>query len=143
MSISAAPLDRGQVRVRRGLIVAGAAGAALVVWALVGPIGGTDIAVQSGGSVRHIGATAVAVTGILAGLAGWGLLAAFERTMKRPRRTWTVIAAVVFVLSLAGPLGATSAGAKAGLMSMHLIVAAVLIPSLPRAGGRARRRSVS
>jgi hypothetical protein len=139
MSTLDAPVDHSQVRVRRGLIVAGATGAALVVWALVNPIGGIDVAVHSGGSVRHIGATAVAVTGMLAGLAGWGLLAVFERTMKRPHRAWTVIATVVFVLSLAGPLGAIGTGATLGLMCMHLAVAAVLIPSLARAGGRARR----
>ena len=139
MSTSAGPVDRSRVRVRRGLIVAGAAGAALVVWAVVNLIGGTDIAVQSGGSVRHIGATSVAVTGVLGGLAGWGLLDLFERTMKRPHRAWTVIAAVIFVLSLAGPLGATSTRAKVGLMCMHLAVAAVLIPGLPRAGVRAPR----
>jgi hypothetical protein len=138
MSTLAAPVDRSPVRVRRGLIVVGATGAALTVWALVNPMGGIDVAVDSGGSVRHIGATAVAVTGMLAGLAGWGLLALFERTMRRPHRAWTVIATVVFVLSLAGPLGAISHGAILGLMCMHLAVAAVLIPCLPRAGGRAR-----
>jgi Family of unknown function (DUF6069) len=132
-SVTPIARTRRGVRTRRALIVAGATAAALAVWALAGPIGGVDIAARSGGSVQQIGPGAVAVSSMLAGLAGWGLLACLERLMKRPHRTWTVTASVVFVLSLTGPLGGVGTAAKLTLFCLHLVVAAVLIAGLPRA----------
>jgi hypothetical protein len=82
----------------------------------------------------------VVLTTLLAGLAGWGLLALLERFTTRARRTWIVIALVVLVLSLAaGPLGGVTAGAKVALACLHLAAGAVLIPLL----GRADRTSAS
>jgi hypothetical protein len=115
----------------RGLTVAAAAAAALVVWALVGPLAGIDLTVQSGGSAQQVGPVAVLAASLLAGLAGWALLAVLERTTGRPRRYWTAVAAGVLVLSLLGPLGsATDTPSRVVLAAMHVIVGAVLIAGL-------------
>jgi ribose/xylose/arabinose/galactoside ABC-type transport system permease subunit len=129
------PAVRRRARTRRALTVAGAAAAALAVWASTRSIGGTELAVRSGDSVREIGPAAVVLTALLAGLAGWGLLAWFERAIRRPYRAWRLVAVAVFVVSLAGPLGGTGTGARLALAAMHLVVAAVLVVGLP-----ARRR---
>jgi hypothetical protein len=147
------PAARRRIRTRRAATVAGAAAAALAVWAMTQSIGGTQLAVRSGGSVREIGAAAVVLTAVLVGLAGWGLLAWFERAMlpersrsrplaeastgramlRRPYRAWRLVAVAVFVVSLAGPLGGVGTGARLALAAMHLVVAAVLIAGLPAA----------
>jgi hypothetical protein len=116
---------------RRAVAVAGAAAAALAVWAMTQSIGGTRLAVHSGGSVREIGPAAVVLTALLAGLAAWGLLALFERAVRRPYRAWRLVAVAVFVVSLAGPLGGVAIGARLTLAAMHLVVAAALILGLP------------
>src|SRR5262245_13712765 len=92
------PAVRRRTRTRRAAIV-------LAVWGLTHSIGGTQLAVRSGGSVREIGPAAVVVAALLAGLAAWGLLALFERSTGRPYRAWRLVAVAVFVVSLAGPLG--------------------------------------
>ena len=128
------PMPRfGVLSTRRMLTVAGAAAAGLAVWAITRSIGGTELAVRSGGSVREIGPVVVVLTGLLAGLAGWGLLAWFERSTQRPYRAWRLVAVAVFVVSLAGPLGGVGTGARLALAAMHLVVAAVLILGLPAA----------
>ncbi|MEU7457927.1 DUF6069 family protein [Streptosporangium roseum] len=118
---------------RRALTVAGATAAALALWTLAGPVAGIDLTVRLGEGVQPVGPGAVVVASLLAGLAGWALLASLERITKRPGRTWTVIAVVVLALSLAGPLGgAVGTASTVTLAGMHLIVAAVLIPGLGR-----------
>ena len=72
-----------------------------------------------------------------AGLAGGVLLALLERTAARPARTWTITAAAVPALSLAGPLGgAADAASTAVLAGMHLLVGAVLVPGLALTSAR-------
>ena len=118
----------------RALIVLAAVAAALAVWT-VARVAGVDLTVRhgSGGGVDHVGAAMVTMVSAVAGLAGWGLLALAERFGSRAGPTWTTVAIVVLVLSLAGPLGAaTSATAKAALACVHLAVAAALIPGLSR-----------
>ncbi|GAA3931120.1 hypothetical protein GCM10023085_10640 [Actinomadura viridis] len=116
---------------RRALTVAGAAAAALALWALAGPAAGIDLTVGSGGTARTVGAGAVITSALVAGLAAWALLASMERFLRAPARVWTTIAAVVLVLSLAGPFtaGAGTAGTLV-LGGLHLLVGAVLIPGL-------------
>ncbi len=128
---------RVPVRVRRALTVAGAAAAALALWTLTGPVAGHGPSAQTAGEVRQVGAAAVAAAALAAGLAGWALLALLERTAARPARTWTITAAAVLALSLAGPLGgAADAVSTAVLAGMHLLVGAVLVPGLALTSAR-------
>ncbi|MEO3824237.1 DUF6069 family protein [Actinomadura sp. B10D3] len=126
-------------RIRRTLTVAGAAAAALALWTLTGPVAGLDPSAETGGELRTIGAAPVIAGSLVAGLAGWGLLALLERIAARAGRIWTVLALVVLALSLGGPLGSAGDGTSmAVLIGMHLIVAAVLIPGLGRTAREAR-----
>jgi hypothetical protein len=68
----------------------------------------------------------------LAGLAGWALLAVLERWTCSARSIWTSLACVFALVSLLGPLGATTTSATVSLTCLHLAVAAVLISLLSR-----------
>jgi hypothetical protein len=119
-------------RTGRAVTVAAGAASALILWAVNDPWGGIDLAVRQGGAVQHIGPVAVAATALIAGLAAWGLLALLERTVRRPTRTYRVIASIVLALSLLGPLGGVGLSSKLVLLAMHLTVGAILIIGLPR-----------
>lgn len=126
----------GAVR-RRAMVLAGAAVAATVVWALEDPIGGVDLAVKSGRSTQHIGVASVVATVLIVGLGAWWLLTRLERRAKRPHRTWTIIACIAFVVSLLGPAGGVDTGSKLGLLGLHVVVATALILGLPATRGEA------
>ncbi|GII05923.1 hypothetical protein Pta02_79310 [Planobispora takensis] len=111
----------------------GAPAAALAAWALAVAVIGTEPTVRMGGGTQPVGPVPVVVTGLLAGLAGWTLLAVLERFTSRPGRIWTIVALVVLALSLSGPLGgAVGPTATLVLVLLHLIVGAVLVLGLPR-----------
>jgi Family of unknown function (DUF6069) len=62
-----------------------------------------------------------------------GAAGLLERFTARPRTSWTAIAVLVGLLSLAGPLStiaSTTAANGVSLALLHLAVAAVLIPGL-------------
>lgn len=112
----------------RALAVLGAATAALAVGVVAESLAGIDLTVRmgAGASMQQIGPIAVVLATVLAGLAGWALLAAQGRLTPRARSTWAL---VVLVLSLAGPLGGgTTTATKASLACRHLAAAVVLIP---------------
>lgn len=127
----------GRPRAGGRVLAAGtAAAAALVGWVVAGPIAGVDLAVRIGSAAtapQHIGLASVLVVSLLAAMAAWGMLAVLERRTKHGRRIWTVLALVLLVFSLSGPLtGGITVAAKVALALLHLTVAAVLIPMLLR-----------
>ncbi|GAT70145.1 hypothetical protein PS9374_05825 [Planomonospora sphaerica] len=118
---------------RRPLTVIGAPVAALAVWALAVPVAGTVLTVRTGGGTQQVGPVSVVVASLLAGLAGWALLAVLERFASRPGRIWTITALAVLALSLFGPLGgAVGTAATLVLVLLHLLVGAVLVLGLAR-----------
>jgi hypothetical protein len=120
-------------RTGRALTVMGGATGALLLWAVNDPWAGLDLVVRQGDTTRQIGPAAVVVTALLAGLAAWGLLALLERTVRRPARTFRIIALAVLAVSLAGPLGSgVDTSSRLVLLGMHLAVGAALIIGLPR-----------
>ena len=123
-------------KARRALGVGVAAALGLAVWTIADPVLGTDLAVRTGGSGTAplaVGPVAVVVTAILAGLAGWGLLALLERLAPRVAgKAWRVTAAVVLLISLLGPLGGVDAATKLTLLALHLTVGLTLLVTLPR-----------
>ncbi|MEA2373259.1 MAG: hypothetical protein QOH12_3653 [Solirubrobacteraceae bacterium] len=124
-------------RSARALAVIGATAAALVAWAIASPLATLTVHAGSGPGTTHVGAASVAPAAVLAGLLGWGLLAALERTISSARTTWTVIAFVVLAISFAGPLSAgVGAATVVALVCIHLAAAGVLIPALSRTAGR-------
>lgn len=123
------------VRRRGGLAVAGAAVAACVPWA-VAAIAGTDLEVTTAGWTMDVGLPMVLGAALVVSLAGWGLLTLLQRRTSDARRSWTIVAVTVLVLSLGGPLTAdASTVTRVYLAHMHLAVGLVLIPGL-RAAAR-------
>jgi uncharacterized protein DUF6069 len=118
-----------QRRRARALAVAGATAATYTIWAGAA-LAGVDLAVRTGTGEQTVGPLAVVLATVVAGLAGWGLLAALERFTRRAATVWTITAAAVLVISLLGPLGATTIGAAATLTALHLAAGGVLIPLL-------------
>ncbi len=121
----------------RTLAVASATVAALIVWLIAKPLLGSTLTIpMAGGSqIMKVGWVPVLIISLIASLAAWGLLAVLERFTPRARTIWMAIAAVILLLSFAGPLlvaSAASAGTKVALTLMHITVAVVLIPSLAR-----------
>ena len=116
---------------RRATAVALAVLAPLAIWAVAVPMVGLDLtATPIAGTATPVGALAVVAGALCAGLSGWALLAVLERRAAHPRRTWTVIAAVVLALSLATPIMGATGPEMLVLLSMHLAVGAVLITLL-------------
>lgn len=116
----------------RGAIVAAGTIAAVGGWAVITSISDRPT-VHMGGIIQPVGPGAAAVSALVAGLAGWALLAMLERWTNNARRTWTIVALAFLVVSLAGPLGSGADVASiAALVVLHLLVAAVVISGLRR-----------
>lgn len=116
---------------RVGAVAAGAV-AALIVWALALTTGGIQVAL-GGGEATDMPWWQVLAASVVAGLAGWALLAILEaRLGARARRTWTIVAIVVALVSLAGPLGmpGIETGDRFWLAGVHLLLAATYIPTM-------------
>ncbi|WP_405108899.1 DUF6069 family protein [Micromonospora sp. NBC_01405] len=121
----------------RALAVLAATAATHTVWyAATGPAG-IDVEVRSGTGPQPLAPGAVAAATLLAGLAGWALLALLERRTRRARGLWTAVAVAVLLLSLAGPVTeGVGTAATVTLLALHLVAGAVLIPVLGRGGTR-------
>src|SRR5215207_3995488 len=135
--------DAATRRRARLLAVVGAVSAALIFWAVVELAFGLDLRGPAAGAATEtsdVGPAQVLTASLLAALAGWGLLAVLERLTSRARGLWSLVAVVVVIRSLGGPLsgtGVTTANRWA-LVGLHLVVGAVLIPLLYRTSpGRA------
>jgi hypothetical protein len=118
-------------RTGRAITVAAGAAGALLLWVVNDPWAGIDLTVRQGDATQRIGPVAVVGAALVAGLAAWGLLALLERTGRRPARTFRIVALIVLVLSLAGPLGGVGTSSRLVLLGMHLTVGAALIIGLP------------
>jgi hypothetical protein len=68
---------------------------------------------------------------LAAALLGWLLLAVLDKRTSRARGLWVGAALAALIASLALPLtAATTSAADMGLIVMHLVVAAVVIPTM-------------
>ena len=116
----------------RALCAAGGALAAALAWIVEVPL--LDIHLNFRFGAGHIQTIAIGqVIGVTVGasLLGWLLLALLERRTPHARLLWTTIALAALAASLALPLAAaTTSSAVTGLIVMHLIVGAVVIPAM-------------
>ncbi|MFE2615152.1 DUF6069 family protein [Micromonospora chalcea] len=122
----------------RLLTVLAATVATLLGWVIAVPLAGVELTARTGSDVQRVTpvAVAVAVSTLLAGLAGWALLALLERLTARARPVWTVVATLVLLVSLLGPLGGgVGRPATLTLVAFHLVAGTVLITGLRRAAG--------
>lgn len=133
------------VRSIRALGIAATATAALVAWALIEPVFGIELRGPAFGDTAEtsdVAAVQVLLASTIGGLAGWTLLALLERLTTRAARIWLVVAVVALLLSLGGPLSGDGVTAvnRAALVALHLVVGAVLIPTLYLSAKRATRK---
>ena len=115
----------------RALCAGGGALAAALAWIVEVPLLGIHLNIRFGaGHLQTISIGQVIGVAVAASLFGWLLLALLERRTPRARVRWTTIALVALAASLALPLAfATTTSAIAGLIVMHLTVAAAVIPA--------------
>ncbi len=123
----------------RALCAAGGAAAAAIAWAVEVPLLGIRLTVRFGAMApQTVVAGQVVGAALVAGLLGWLLLAVLDRRAARGRTAWTAVALLVLAVSLALPLAAaTTTSAAVGLVVLHLIVGAVVIPGLASTARRA------
>jgi Family of unknown function (DUF6069) len=129
--------DRKQGRTR-ALAAAGGALAAVAVWIAEVPLAGISLGIRFGsGQAQTVGIGPVIGISLAASLLGWLVLALLDRRSPRSRTVWTGAALAVLAVSLALPLiAATTTAAAAGLIAMHLAVAAAVIPLMGRTAGK-------
>lgn len=135
MLTATTPATPGTRQVRaRLLCTAGGAAAAAAAWAIEVPLLGIRLSIRFGAMhPQLVPAGQIIGAAVIAGLLGWLLLAALERRTQAARAVWAGAALAVLAASLALPLtAATSAPAAAGLIALHLAVAAAVIPGLAR-----------
>jgi hypothetical protein len=116
---------------RHTITVVGATVGALVLWVGEARLLGVDLAVGTGDVVQPVTGISVAATALVAGLAA--TLTAWLLARIAPRRcrtVWTVLASAVLLVSLLGPLGATSTAAVVSLVALHLLVGLTLVIGL-------------
>ena len=125
----------GARRSLRGVVALVAASAVgLVVWVVSVPIAGVDLTVGSGPRAQTVGPASVALVPLLAGGAGWALLAFLRARVRGGVRAWRITAWVVLALSLLGPASLGASGAVlVSLVAMHVTVGMTLIVGLPPA----------
>jgi uncharacterized paraquat-inducible protein A len=128
--------DSGLTRVRRrwraGVVVATVV-AALLAWLVANLIDASAVQVRMQDKVTTVNGVSVLIVSALAALAGWALLAVLERMSPSGRRIWTVIAAIVLLLSLTMPLSyGLGAASKWSLVAFHVVVGLVVIAGMSR-----------
>lgn len=107
---------------------------AAATWAVWTQAFGVELVADTGSGSREIGPAAVVLTTLVVAAAGVGLRRLLEAKLTRGRRWWTVTAVAVWLVSMLGPLGATTAGAVLALVSLHVVVGTVVVVGLLRPG---------
>ena len=100
------------------------------------------------GAFEHLALRAVIVSTLIGVLAAAAVYALIARRARDPVRTFTIVAAVALVLSLAAPLSVglqdppeypgTDAASVGTLMLMHVTTAAIVVATFSRARGSRR-----
>lgn len=114
---------------RIAVLTTGLAGLNYLLWRA----GGVDPLVRSGQDSHHVGLVSVLVTAAVVSVAALGLLRFLEKRSAHGLRTWTVIAAVVWLFSFLGPLGAADLSSGLVLASLHCVVGTALVVGARRA----------
>ncbi len=128
----AVDLVTAERRSLRGAVdLVAASAVALVVWAVSVPIAGVALTLGSGPKAQTVGPASVALVPLLAGGAGWALLAFLRARVRGGVRAWRITAWVVLALSLLGPVSAGASGAVlVSLVTMHVTVGITIIVGL-------------
>ncbi|MDM7829970.1 DUF6069 family protein [Cellulomonas edaphi] len=130
-------------RVPVAAVVLAAVVVALAVWLIAVPAAGVTAEVEAAdGTTSAVGPAPVAAVAALAVLLAWPVRAACARARKGPAvLAWRLTCGTVLLVSLVGPLGATTASGTLLLAVLHVAVAVVVVVGLdPRRSPRARVR---
>jgi len=128
---------RANSRPRVLAILAAVVGTVVVWLSAQQAIDGNVLTKNGSGSPQAVSVVVVIIATVLAGLAGWGLLALLERNTSKARTIWAATAVVLLVVSLAAPLtSGDGGGSKLALTLMHLVAAAAIIPIFVRTSAR-------
>ena len=111
---------------------------AVIAWFFVAHATHVDLSVETGGQVRHIGLGDVLAASLVSAVAGFATLRGLERVTDNAVRIWSVLATAVALLSLLGTAEAPDRTTTLALISLHAVVASVIISSALRS--RAHRR---
>ncbi|WP_405101552.1 DUF6069 family protein [Micromonospora sp. NBC_01412] len=135
--MSGPPPQSGRRIRHRALVVLAGVVAAALVWVVAVPVLGTDVSVpeQYGfGQKIDLALGPVIFASLFAGLASWASLAVLEKiTKRRGALIWTVVATIVLLVTMPWQMPGFSTANQLTLALLHIAVAAVLIPALPRA----------
>lgn len=132
----------------RALCAAGGALAAALAWTVEVPLLGIHLNFRYGTShIEIIAVSQIIGASLAACLLGWLLLAVLDRHTAHTRILWTSLALAGLAASVALPLAAattpaTTTSAIVGLIVMHLIIGAAVIPAMARTA-RPRRQHTS
>ncbi|MGH3400395.1 MAG: DUF6069 family protein [Streptosporangiaceae bacterium] len=139
MLAATTPAVRDVRRIRARAL--GVAAAAAIAWSVEVPLLGVRLSIKFGAMhAQTVVAGQVIGAALVAGLLGWLLLALLDQRIVRARAAWTGAALLVLVLSLALPLAAaTTTSAAVGLLVLHVVVAAAVIPALAATARRPGR----
>lgn len=116
-----------------GVVAGAAAVCASVTWVALVAFGDVALEVTQAGSTRDVGLVAVILTSAIVALCGGALLRWWQGRSAVATQRWTLLAAVVAVVSLVGPTSGATLSATTSLMCLHGVVAAVVIVALRRA----------
>ena len=105
------------------LLTVGMVGVGWLLWRAAG----VDLEVRSGAGSRHIGLVSALVTAAVAAVVGGGVLRFLERRTPRALTIWTSLGVAALLISLLGPLGATTGIGVVALASLHLVVGVVVL----------------
>lgn len=116
-----------------GVIAAASALCATLTWTVIGPpLGGVDMTVHDQVGTRDVGVLAVIVSSLLVAFVGGALLRWWQPRTPTGTRRWTIAALTVAVLSMVGPTSADTLQDGMALVSLHAVVAAIVIVGLTR-----------
>jgi len=107
------------------LVAVTATALAVAIWVLAVPVDG--VALEAGQPPLTVGPASVVVVALVATLGGWAV-----RTWLKNRTpvAWWLTCGIVLLVSLLGPLGATTPAARGTLLTLHLVVGTVIAVGL-------------
>lgn len=113
--------------------------AAIVAWVVEVHLLGISLMTRFGSSApRTLPLFQIIAVSAFVSLAGWAVLSFMERRSSRAAVSWTVLAVVAMLASLALPIAAAaSVSALVGLIVMHVAVGASYVPFMYRSARRA------
>lgn len=118
--------------VRRCTVIALAGVASAVIWA-IGRLAHASYIVQTPLGAREVTLPLTVAATVLAGAAGWLVLAILERYWADRHRSWIALAIIVLAVSVVAVFRTPAAiGTQVVLAVQHCVAAAVLIPGLLR-----------